>query len=227
MTLTEDIHSRGYWWIRVRPPGFRPDRLAYEELLPILKHSRVQLTGWDFPHLGDDHAMLRGRDYISFATDWFYYREVLAFWQSGLFAYLIGIREDWYDRGTPTMWRPPSTTPGQLLGLSDAITTYTEIFEFAARFTDGFPDDQQLVLAVDLVGLGGRQLYAENPARSLFTRYQSQIDRFNWTDAYTRDLLLTSASDLAVQKARDLFLRFGIEFDVDLLREIQAETRRV
>jgi hypothetical protein len=227
VSLADDIRSRGHWWIRIRPPGFRADRLRYEELLPILKQSRVQLTGWDFPHLGHDNEVIGGRDYIGFETDWFYYREVVGLWQSGLFAYLLGIREDWYERGAPTMWRPPDTTPGRLLGLGDAVTTYAEVFEFAARLASKFEGDKHLVIAVDLHGLKGRQIYAENQARTLGSIYTAQTDRFDWTETYTRDTLLTSASELALDKSRELLLRFGIEFDITVLREIQSDTRKV
>jgi hypothetical protein len=75
------------------------------------------VTGWNFPHLGDE-PLIRETDFIGVDTDWFYYREIVHFWQSGLFVYLFGIREDWYDQGHPTLWRPPSTVPGELLGIS-------------------------------------------------------------------------------------------------------------
>jgi hypothetical protein len=227
VALADEIATRGRWWIRIRPPGFQPARLEYEQLLPILKQSRVQLTGWDFPHLGRDEDVTAGKDFIAIETDWYYYREVVGFWQSGLFAYLLGIREDWYDRGSPTMWRPPDVTPGRLLGLADVVTTYTELFEFAARLSSQLPAENQLTVAVDLIGLQGRRLYAENPARTLSFRYTAQIDRYGWSESFRREVLLSSASDLAVQKARDLLLRFKVEFSIETLRDIQADTRKV
>lgn len=227
MTLPDEISTRGRWWIRIRPPGFRPARLDYEQLLPILKRSRVQLSGWDFPHLGHDQDVKPGQDFIAIETDWYYYREVVGFWQSGLFAYLLGIREDWYDRGTPTMWQPPATTPGQLIGLADVVTTYTEVFEFAARLANYFPGENHVIIAVDLIGLQGRRLYAENPARTLSLSYTARIDRYAWTETFRRDALLSSASELAVQKARDMLLRFSAEFSTDTLRDIQADGRKV
>ncbi len=227
MSLIEEIHARGHWWIRVRPARFDSARLVYEELLPVLRQARVQLTGWDFPHLGNEDDLIHGTDYIGVNTDWFHYREAVRFWQSGQLAYLIGIREDWYERDTLTMWRPPTTTPGELLGLADTLTTYTEVFEFAARLARTKAGDEEMVIGVDLNGLADRQLYAENPARSLSRRYASQIKSFGWEEPFSRTRLFADASELALVKARDLFLRFGAELELDVLRDIQRETRRV
>ncbi len=226
-TLATEIRSRGHWFTVVRPAQFQPARLGYEELLPALRASRVQLSGWDFPHLGHEDALIRGEDWIGVDTDWFYYREVVRFTQSGQFAYLGGIREDWYERGSPTMWRPPTVVPGELLGLADTVTTYTEVFEFASRLATTKAGDETMSIAIELNGLQGRQLYAENPARMLSGRYIAQIPSFRWEASYSRQQLLANARELAVERVRDLFLRFGFEADLDVLTDIQGASRRV
>ncbi len=226
MTLSDEISTRGYWNISIHPATFQVERIGYQVLLQVLRGARVQLTGWDFPHIGHDNELISGKDFIGFDTDWFYYREVVRFWQSGQFVYRVGIREDWYERGSPTMWRPPNLKPGVLLGLADVVTTYTEIFEFAARLASQ-PDDDKWIIGVTLMGLKGRQLYAENPRRALSTSYVSQIDEWAWEESFTQGQLLADASELAVAKARELLLRFRADMSLDVLRDIQKDTRRV
>lgn len=227
MSLGEEIRGRGHWDFSIHPRHFRSDRIPYENLLAVLRAARVQLTGWDFPHIGHDDEVISGKDFVGFDTDWFYYREAVRFWQSAQFAHVVGIREDWYDRGSPTMWRPPTVEPGALLGLADVVTTYTEVFEFAARLASGPAGDENWVIGVTLTGLKGRRLYAENPRRILSMQYVGQIDEWGWEDSFTREELLANAANLAVAKARDLFLRFRADLSPDVLRDIQKDTRRV
>jgi hypothetical protein len=115
----------------------------------------------------------------------------------------------------------------RIAGHFEVIATHTEIFEFATRLSESDAGSEEIVIAVELHGLNDRRLFAENPARSPFRRYSAQIPSFGWEEMYRRERLITEGCELAVTKARDIFLRFGLEMDLGIVRDIQQETRRV
>src|SRR6266571_4616409 len=130
--LGNEIRSRGYWRVNVRPTVFIPERVALRELEAITRDSIVQLRGWDYPHFPRE-GVTRGNDFIEGATEaaFISHLEVWRLYQSGQFIHLFSMREDWVE-GTPLPGLG-NVKPGELLSLESTLYTITEIFLFAAR----------------------------------------------------------------------------------------------
>src|SRR6266571_644849 len=112
--LGNEIRSRGYWRVNVRPTVFIPERVALRELEAITRDSIVQLRGWDYPHFPRE-GVTRGNDFIEGATEaaFISHLEVWRLYQSGQFIHLFSMREDWVE-GTPLPGLG-NVKPGELL----------------------------------------------------------------------------------------------------------------
>ena len=227
--LTDEIRSRGHWSVRIHPARFNPKRVAdYGSLRSIISRTAVRLRGWDFPHIGDFHDLKHGLDWIGQETDWQYYREAWRLYQTGQFAYLGAIHEDWAERATHG-WGPPASLAehGRLLGVGDTLFRFTEIFEFSARLALTEAGDDLMAVVIELKGLNDRSLWVDNPYRAPMDRwYTAHFDAFPYKSEVSRDRLSAEARELAVTAARDLFERFGWKPSPELLRSQQAEGSR-
>lgn len=223
--LIAEIRSRGHWEVVIRPTKYVADRVAdFAELLPLVETNRVSARGWSFPYVdhGDDRR--RGADWVGQETAYGHYLEAWRLYRSGQFVHLAGIWTDWHDR--PGNWVPVHIRGRPVLPVCDTVGRFTEIFEFAARLALSRAGDESMRVDVRLVGLAGRQVYADNPSRHLFRAYiaSPNFEEFRMDQIeVTRTELSTSARDRAVEAARQLFLRFGLDLTPELLREVQQE----
>src|SRR6266705_1094268 len=166
--LGNEIRSRGYWRVNVRPTVFIPERVALRKLEAITRDSIVQLRGWDYPHFPRE-GVTRGNDFIEGATEaaFISHLEVWRLYQSGQFIHLFSMREDWVE-GTPLPGLG-NVKPGELLSLESTLYTITEIFLFAARLAQRMALGPEIVVEYALHGLASRKLETFNPERdSLF-----------------------------------------------------------
>ena len=159
--LLEEIKSRGYWHVVIRPEGFVEERIpTLAECQELVERNQVRCRGWYFPHFSVDHIHL-GLDYVELAITFLgSINETWRFYQSGLFVLYRGLREDWISEDT--WWPPqqkPNIEPGTRLDILSALYQLSEVYEFAARLAQVGIFDNRLLLAVNLVGTEGRQLF--------------------------------------------------------------------
>ncbi len=230
--LEDEIRGRGYWWIAIRPARFVEKRIELSALDGILRRARVQLRGWDFPHIDDTRPPTYRLKSISGSTDWMYYREVWRFYQSGQFSYLLGIHEDWVERATNIgfgpAWGPPRhlAEQGRLLGVGDALFRYTEAFQFASKLAVTPAGDDRMHLKIELSGLKDRMLWVDSPHRiSMDNKYRAGINSFPLEGDYTSSELASQGRELAAEAARQLFMRFGWHPPIETLKQQQSELR--
>jgi hypothetical protein len=107
------------------------------------------------------------------------------------------------------------------------VSTLTEIYLFASNLSLSAAGDDSMVVSVSISGIEGRQIYSEDPARGLMRQWVAHISEFGWTDKFSRESLRTHGRELAVTKARDLLDRFGSQISLEILRDIQHQTRRI
>jgi hypothetical protein len=145
---------------------------------------------------------------------------VWGFFQSGLFAYIGGIHEDWAERSE--RWQPPQS-PSPLSGSQDAVARFTEAYGFAARLASTPAGDDRMHVSIGLRQVAGRQSYMENPARHLMQVYRTEARELIFPEEVERDALLADPRLRARNAMRDSFLRFGFDVHDTVLTDLQAQ----
>ena len=62
--VIEDIRTKAYWDVAVRPEPFRSDLVSYQALDTILSQAVVRLPGWPVPFIDNRQPLLRHQDWI-------------------------------------------------------------------------------------------------------------------------------------------------------------------
>jgi hypothetical protein len=219
--ILEEIKSRGYWRIEIRPMRFIPDRVKdIGDLFPLVERLSVRFRGWDYPHIDQRTGPHIDRDWVGQQFAWAHYREIWRLYQSAKFVHFVGLSEDWRDASQ--LWpAPPGWRHGQLLYAISALQTYTEVYEFAARLSLAVPGDDALYVATRLANIHGRALTADQDTLFLAREYVSQIPQFGWDRELERGDLVARPRDLAAEAAKELFARFGWDVTVEFLRSQQ------
>jgi len=223
------IRSMGYWRVVIRPPEseYQKDRVANILDLPrIIERSKVSLRGWDFPHIDRQSEIAIGSTFVDQAIDWEGYVEYWRFYQSGQFLHLDGLKEDWM--GEAKMFPDPQPLqPGTRLGVSSAMFRFTEIFEFASRLALTPAGSKTLVIQIDLNGLAGRSLWVDSPNHRRFShQHTASVNTFQHEQEYRTEDLASTAWDLALPPAIELYRRFGWDVTLGMVRDLQLELKK-
>jgi len=228
VALADDIRSRGHWWIVIAPADHVEGRLPYRELEATVAKAKVQLRGWDFPHLDRPGSIRRRMSSIAQETDWNYYREIWEFFQTGQFTYLIGIHEDWTERSLG--WGPPPhlVEQGRLLGIGDALFRLTETLAFASRLSQTSAGGNEIHTRIEIHGLRDRRLWVDSPSRMPFDgQYVTDVETYVFEDTIDRQELIANFRSIAVDQALELYARFGWNPTRELVEGQQGELRGV
>ena len=225
--LTDKLESRGYWRVEIRPSVFKPDRVANtHRLQQTIEKARVELRGWDFPHIGKSWDLPESQDWVGVEIDWSAHVEVWRAFRSGQFVYRGGVWTDWLDqhhfRSAAQDWRP-----GTRLPLVSTLWSVTEFCEFAARYSQTEAGGDEMIIDLSFHGLKGRHLHGDHERRVWFDAYgPARMDTFSFIRGLPRASLIAGASQLAVDCTGELFAAFGYSPGAGLLEEIQAELLR-
>lgn len=218
--ITARIKSAGYWLVAIHPAKFVANRVAnILDLEPILSRCLVDVRGWNFPHIDRHNPIVPNSDFIQQETEWEHHAERWRFYQSGQFSILRAMPYDWRDRSG---WWPPDKPwkRGSQLGVGDALLTFYEVFELAARLSNTEAGDDHMRISVEVGGIKDRVLVVDDQRRYDFSgTFPAEVDvlRFNWE--LSRTELLAAAPELAVGAAPELFARFNRQLGPDLLRD--------
>ena len=221
--LLDKIKSRGFWRFLIRPSEYDAERLPYEQLASIIQRVAVSLRGWDLPHRDTRTGPQMGADWVGQETEWQHHVDAWRLHRSGQLVIFRSLAHDWRDQSSV---HPPGNgwQPGQFLSVGDAVFTFTEVFELAARMSGVLPGSDAMVVKIDCQGIEKRVLHVDDPRRApLFFDYAATIPSFEQEWELDRAVLMATARDLAVVGARELFLRFGWHADIEVLRGNQAE----
>lgn len=218
----DKIRSRGYWRTVIRPTLYDASLLDYEQLEPLVDRVAVQIRGWDVPHRSRQTALSRGQDWIGQESEWAHHLDAWRIYRSGQVVIYQGNRYDWRDDDADR------ERPAHLkLSVGDAVFTFTELFELAARLASALPGSDPLSVSLGAWGLQGRALVVDDPRRAgLFMDYVGSIEHFTQTQEVGRADLMAESRGLAVKACRELFLRFGWNADVEVLKDNQSELFR-
>jgi len=186
----------------------------------------VQLRGWDFPHLDPREQAHIYNDWIQQESEWEEFLEVWRFYQSGQFIDFAGIPYDWQDQSQRQLpsegWKP-----GEILQVRDALFTFTEVFEFAARLALSEAGDEIMRIELTASNMAGRELRLDSQHYLPLPpgRYKATIKELPYEVDLSRTELISEARELALKPAVELFRRFGWEPETDMLRNMQERLR--
>jgi hypothetical protein len=223
--LTNKIRSKSYWDTAILPEPYKRDRYLYETLEGVIGRASVSMRGWPLPFINDRESVEHGDDWIGQGWDneEFGHIEAWRFFMSGQFNQLRAVGADWRTGDMATRV-PVDFECASVIEVWEILFYVTEVFELAARFTMGGPPAERTTIALRLHGLEDRALVVGAPNRSPFAvPYKATIPEFSQERTLTSDELLGDASGIAVDVAREFFLRFGWQPASEQLVEIQRE----
>jgi hypothetical protein len=220
------VVTRGWWEVTIRPTRYQAARVpSLENLNVLLEKCRVELRGWDFPHIDRQRPVARGLNCIEQSFEWEHYLEWWRFLQSGQLAFRGAIGADWRDRSR--LWPAPAHWQhGTTLGAGDTLYFVTEVFEFAARLAANLAGDDPLRIEITAHRMCDRELADDSGQGRILRQYNAGIDDMPYSVLLPRADLIATPRDLAITSARWLFERFHWDASVDVLRTWQGELRR-
>jgi hypothetical protein len=177
ITLPVPVKDYPYWTVLYRPHTYSPERIpSLSDCVKLVEKARVQLRGWDFPHLAmqenEQHGTVRGSQWIG---SWANFMGSIEYWQlfqSGQFVHFAAVRE-----ATERQWRDKlqqetishlrhlrnidwDGVPGYI-SLVNLVYTITEYFEFAARIAQAGVYQGNIDISIELHGAKGYLLTTE------------------------------------------------------------------
>lgn len=208
--LLEKIETRGFWRTIIRPTTFQESFIPYNDLLPLVSQTKVELQGEHFPNILFDHPTIPGIDCVGQEIEAGQFLEAWNMYQSGQFIHYAGLIDDWLDAvggsQIPTSWRP-----GTMLAIEEVVRQYTGVFILASRLalTSVFSQDDHLIIDVLLKGLQGRRLYVSSSGKNAMRNsYTATIAEFPYRKKVSKEELIANPTQLALQASKELFLRF-------------------
>ena len=221
--LLEEIRSRGYWKVVVRPTTFVEKRVLDKKTLEhILRTTSVSLKGWNFPHVDDFCELDSGTDWIGQEIAWDIIRELWRFYQSGQFIHYIGMIEDWGYSSTGQLLPSNGEYRRVYLDVRDVVAQFTEVFEFAARlsFTEAGDSGTHIEIAAGniedhVLALPARpgEVYRIPQARKPSMTYITDLSNGN---------LVADKRDLALKASMEFFRCFNWDPSIEFLRDVQV-----
>jgi len=157
-----------HWTVLFRPETYSAELIpSLTDCINLVEKARVQLRGWDFPHLSNrDTDRAQGSNWIGSWADFMGCIEYWRLYQSGQFAHVAAVREavegNWRQRlqqdtmshlhhRTDIDW---NAIPGYI-SLVNLIYNVTEYFEFAARICQAGVYRGGLDVSLELQGIKG------------------------------------------------------------------------
>jgi hypothetical protein len=157
-----------YWTVLFRPEAYSPDLIpSLTDCVKLVEKARVQLRGWDFPHLSNRETdRCQGSNWIGSSVSFMGNIEYWRLYQSGQFVHFAAIRE-----AVESNWRQKlqqetrshlrhlkdidwDAIPGYI-SLVNLVYTVTEYFEFAARICQAGIYRGGLDVSLELTGIKG------------------------------------------------------------------------
>lgn len=226
----ENIRSRGYWQVIVRPTKFNEKLIPnLGDLEPIIDNSIAQIARDTFPSIILNKALQKGQDWIGQTIDYNIILEDWRLYQNGLFIDLFGIREDWYERLNSSDLE--IYTPGTILIIERVIFHLTQIFSFASRLalSEIYNDEANINIDITINDLQNRELKALESLRGIvapITYRAASLPKYSYNKAIPRADLIANPLGFAQQVAQDIFYRFNLlNISPNIIRQVMNNFR--
>ena len=213
--LLQEIRSKGYWRVVVRPTKFEKLRIpSFSEVRKLVQSCTVSLRGWDYPHWNAD-TVRNMADWVESSEDWDFYKEYWRLYRSGQFIHLFALHEDHMEsiENLPSIRSSPqqAETPGGYLLINWTTYTLTEVFEFAARLANKGVLHPSVFISVGLHNVENRRLIPFSEDSGFFFQdYVCQSDvPITIEKLIPQDELVVNPDNLALDFATEIFERFN------------------
>ena len=218
MSILDDIRTRGYLEVVIRPQTYSDNRVPFGELEGIIRRTSLRWRGWDFPHVDPHEPIQRDVDWVGQESAWNHHLEVWRVWASGQFTSISGFASEWRDQSG--FWPADrGWTPGTTLGVMETLLRYVEAFTFASRLSVTRAGDEDMQVSLTTANLSGRKLIMDDPSRFFGPHtYQATIESFPYSVSVQREALLADPRGFAIAAAQELYSRFGLDLSGDALR---------
>lgn len=217
----QHIQSKGYWQVRLMPTQPLAEVLTIETCRGTIEKTRVQLRGWDFPHINQkDGFLISYQDFIESFVSFRALNEYWRFYRDGQFIHFFGIESDWYEQ-TEVLSR---LSDGNVKGFEAIAGLYrfTEIFEFASRLAHKSIYPAGLDIEIKLFGTQNRQLYFWDIGRNFHYGHVCRQEPLVVTKRVSSSDLITKSAESAL----DAYLEILPAFQWTPSREILAEDQK-
>ncbi len=222
--LLEKIRSRGHWQVVARPQKYISERIpSLSDCLRLIEESQVRCRGWYFPHF-DSSEVLNGLNYIESGTDFPAKYEAWRFYQSGQFAFLGALGEDWLEEH-PFLTKEERSrfAPGEHLNVLSTLYRLSEIYEFVSRLAQAGIFDDHLVLSIELVGTKGRRMVFWDPGRYLGKNCICIEESLPKERTFAVADFISNAREYALQHFLWIAERFQVDASVSVFRRDQEK----
>jgi len=167
--LSDKIRSVGHWRVNFRPLEALAERLSFGQCESAVNDNRVELRGWDYPHVSrrqdDTHGYARAGEYVENWIDWEVHSEFWRMYRSSQFLHYRALWEDLDDNRYNGRPRPSA----HVLSVGSAIYSITEIFEFLFRLVRAGVYPLGVKALISLENTAGRQLWINESTRMPFS----------------------------------------------------------
>ena len=222
--IIEKLKQRGYWRVEIRPARFKERNGSSTQILQrSLEKARVELRGWDFPHIGTSWDLPQSQSWVGVETDWGVHVEIWRAFLSGQFVYRGGVWTDWLDQDQFATARTVLNVEKKM-PIVATLWSITEFWEFAARYSQTEAGDEAMSIDISFDGLENRVLFGDHERRRWFQQYgPARLNRFTYKRVLSRADLISNAAKLAQTCAAQLFELFGLVMGNELLESLQQE----
>src|SRR3990172_296768 len=207
--IIDKIKSKGYWEINIRPVVYNEQRVEKRSLRELVRSSKVELRGWDYPPFrdsgGDPYPIQNG---IEKFIDWSNNIEFWRMTQSANYYHLLAIEEDWMEpAGLKYMHHLKNQ---KWIGVLGALYTVTEIFEFAKRLASHNIFDDSMTVDIKLHDLQDRKLIVESFDR---VPLYDKVAKISEPWGFNKEILVADLLSKSAQFALDAFADLVFLFD--------------
>jgi len=218
--LPVPVKDNAYWRVNFRPEDYISGRLdTLSECLKVVEKNRLNLRGWDYPHLGHDNEREFGGNYLASWTDFLGNIEYWRLYKSGQFIHLFSVREN-----TKEEWKKESReahkkhlsfrtdlkneSPPGYVSVTNLVYTITEIFEFAARLCQSEFYQGNIEIDISLKKVKGFVLVVSLD-RLWIKDYSAKKDVLRYHELISSKKLLSNSADQSLSVIRYFLERFG------------------
>lgn len=194
------IMDHGNWLVVIKPLKF-VERLDQDQCESVLLRCEVSNGFRYYPFYNKDKAegIILGNDYAESAVVFKSKLEICRLYTSGLFAHRFACQEDFWD----------STKDRRVLEILHTLWKITEIYKFASNLASEDIFGNEVEIRITLFSMKDRKLFFKNPNRDLHHTYNYHLEDISLENKkYTRQQIITSSQEYAVQTTKELFRRF-------------------